>query len=189
MFLRATQAYTIKESTWEERRNPVLSWIQVFGWQVSHFLLGIPFSSPSSPYSFIRLPFLLLLLFLLHHLCLCLLLLLLLFLFLFFLLHLLLLQSEETYDYIIPVSEGCVPTELLQWTAYEETSLVSTVSSSWWLSMAPSPPSVHQCQVPTCTSFFSMPFPHSWTNSTFFSHTASGEVTCRYKKPQNSSYN
>lgn len=183
MFLWATQAYTIKESTWKERRNPVLSWIQVFGWWVSYFLLGIPFSSPSSPYSFILLPFLLLLLFLLQHLCLCLLLLLLLFLFLFFLL---LLQSEETYT--MPISEGCVPTELLQWTAYEEASWVSTISSSWWLSMAPSPPSVHQCQVPMCTSFFSMPFPHSWTNSAFFSHRASGEVTCRRKKPQNSSY-
>lgn len=49
MFLRATQAYTIKESTWKERRNPVLSWIQVFGWWVSYFLLGIPFSSPPPP--------------------------------------------------------------------------------------------------------------------------------------------
>ena len=48
--------------------------------------------------------------------------------------------------------------------------LVCLVSSSWWLSLALSPPPAHQCRVLTSTSFTctrSMPFPHFQSTAHF----------------------
>lgn len=107
---------------------------------VRYFLVwAAVFFFSSFPFSFFSFLFL-------HNLCiylllLFLLLLLLLLLYLLFFL-LLLLQSEENSDCIILIWQGSITTtynELL----LKRPVLVSSMSSFWWHSMTPSPPSVH----------------------------------------------